>query len=110
MENELLIAQRIKSLRTGANMTQEEFGDLVGVTKHAVSRWEKGLVRNMKTEIVTALSQKFDVSPLWLMGYDTPKRELSKAGSETLTEIRNLLAEYDEGQLVKLLKFMKDFL
>ena len=36
------IARNIKKIRTGADMTQEEFGEVAGVSAMAVSQWENG--------------------------------------------------------------------
>lgn len=36
------VAENIKAVRTSHNMTQEEFGDIVGVSYMAVSQWETG--------------------------------------------------------------------
>ena len=36
------ISDRIKKYRASANITQKEFGDMIGVTAQAVSKWERG--------------------------------------------------------------------
>ncbi|WP_314587893.1 helix-turn-helix transcriptional regulator [Paenibacillus terrigena] len=39
----IMFQDRIKTLRLERNMTQQELGDLLGVTAQAVSKWETGL-------------------------------------------------------------------
>ena len=41
MINEICIAQNIKEFRTSRNLSQKEFGRLVGVSAQAVSKWER---------------------------------------------------------------------
>jgi len=41
--DEIMFQDRIKTLRLERNMTQQELGDLLGVTAQAVSKWETGL-------------------------------------------------------------------
>lgn len=43
MPEEIKFHDRIRKLRTERNMTQQELGDLLGVTGQAVSKWETGL-------------------------------------------------------------------
>ena len=38
----ITISDRIKKYRASANITQKEFGDMIGVTAQAVSKWERG--------------------------------------------------------------------
>lgn len=43
MMNEIKFQDSIKTLRLERNMTQQELGDILGVTAQAVSKWETGL-------------------------------------------------------------------
>ena len=53
--------ERVKAVRTGAGLTQEQFASRLGVTRQAVSNWENG--RNLPDiEVVIAISQTFGVS------------------------------------------------
>lgn len=53
MMDEILFQDRIKTLRLERDMTQQELGDLLGVTAHAVSKWENGIA----TPDITLLSK-----------------------------------------------------
>lgn len=59
---------RIKRLREENKMTQEELGALVGVQKAAVQKWESGLVKNLKRDVLETLAEYFNVDPSYLMG------------------------------------------
>lgn len=37
------LKDRIAAVRKAAGLTQEQLGELVGVTRQAVSKWESGL-------------------------------------------------------------------
>lgn len=43
VEDEITFHQRMKKHRSERNMTQQELGDMLGVTGQAVSKWETGL-------------------------------------------------------------------
>lgn len=57
------VGQLIKQLRTERGMTQEELGEILGVKKAAVQKWESGTVQNLKRATIKALSEYFEVSP-----------------------------------------------
>ena len=57
------VGQLIKKLRTERGMTQEELGEILGVKKAAVQKWESGTVQNLKRATIQALSEYFGVSP-----------------------------------------------
>ena len=59
MENNVIRAARIRK-----NLTQEELGKRVGVTKSAVMKWEKGIVENIKRSTIIKLAAELDLSPL----------------------------------------------
>ena len=56
---------RIKLLRKNLNLSQEEFGTRIGITRASISNIEKG-TRNMSEQTVKSIYREFNVSPLWL--------------------------------------------
>lgn len=68
--------ERIKLLRTKANMTQEELGDLLGVQKAAVQKYENGLIINFKRETIEKLASIFNVTPSYILGWDKFDNEI----------------------------------
>ncbi len=68
--NEDLMGRRIKMKRTELGLTMEMLGDILGVGKSAVNKWEKGKVKNIKRSTIAQMAQLFEVSPVWLMGLD----------------------------------------
>lgn len=67
------LGQEIKRLRLERGYTQQQLGELLGVQKAAVQKYEKGTVKNLKQETIARLCQVFDVSPAVFMDavYDT---------------------------------------
>lgn len=63
------IGERIKHLRKRANLTQTELGNLLGVKKASIQKYENGSVVNLKTETVETLASVFDVSPAYILGW-----------------------------------------
>ena len=54
------IAKAVLKIRQDNKLSQEQFAEMVGVTKQAVSRWEMGVsVPNINTLIL--ISEKFDI-------------------------------------------------
>ena len=53
------IGQTIKSLRNKNNMTLTQFGNIVGVSAAAVSKWESG--EGIKTESLMKISNYFNI-------------------------------------------------
>ncbi|ADY54677.1 phage repressor like transcriptional regulator, XRE family [Syntrophobotulus glycolicus DSM 8271] len=58
----------IKQLRLKKGLTQEELGNLIGVKRAAVNKWETGSVENLKRSTIEKLSAIFGVSPIQLLG------------------------------------------
>lgn len=72
----------IKQLREQRDLSQEELGNLCGVNRAAVSKWEKGHVENIKRSTIKRLSEIFGVSPCELMCFDEPTEEESRIQKE----------------------------
>ena len=57
------IGNLIKKLRTEKGYSQEQLGNMLGVQRAAVQKWECGIVKNLKRETIKKLSEIFDVPP-----------------------------------------------
>lgn len=68
--NEDIMGKRIKMKRTELGLTMEMLGNILGVGKSAVNKWEKGKVKNIKRSTIAHMAVIFECSPVWLMGMD----------------------------------------
>lgn len=66
------VGNYIKSLRKNKGLTQEELGNMIGVKKAAVQKWESGMVQNLKRNTIKQLSEIFEVSPASFIDDDDP--------------------------------------
>ena len=64
------MGNRIKDLRINAGLTQEQLGDLVGLQKSAIAKYENGKTENMKRNVIKKMAEVLGVSPSYLMGFD----------------------------------------
>ena len=64
--NQEKIGKLIAELRKEKNLTQEELGRKLGVTKNAVSKWERGLSL-MDMSLLKPLSVVLDISIVELL-------------------------------------------
>lgn len=57
------VGDYIKKLRTEKGLTQEELGEMLGVKRAAVNKWESGMVQNLKRTTMQKLAVIFNVNP-----------------------------------------------
>lgn len=57
------IGQRIKVARLAKGYTQEQLGEMVGVKKSAVAKWENGRVSEIKRSNLKKLSEALGINP-----------------------------------------------
>lgn len=60
--------KKLKARREELKLTLEQVGDIVGVSKSTVAKWESGFIENMKRDKIMLLSKALEVSPLWIIG------------------------------------------
>ncbi len=87
---ELYIGKNIKRLRQQKGLTQEQLGNLVGVSTAAVSKWESGITYPDIT-LLLPLASAFGASLDALVGYDEAK--LEQQITKTLEHYRQLHLE-----------------
>ncbi|WP_328591072.1 XRE family transcriptional regulator [Pseudoxanthomonas winnipegensis] len=68
-----MIGDRIKELRTGAEMTQEQFAVIAGTTKQYVGRLEKGINKDPNPKMIEAWARRFRVRMEWITTGNGPK-------------------------------------
>lgn len=56
---------RIKQIRLSCGLTLEKFGERIGVTRAAVSKWENG-DRSIADSMVVSICREFNVNEHWL--------------------------------------------
>ncbi len=72
-----VVGQQIKKFRVAKGITQEQLGELVGVTTQAVSKWERGGTPDI--ELLPTLSQVLSVSIDALFGVEEESLSLTVA-------------------------------
>lgn len=61
---------RIKELRERKELTQEELGNMLGLGKSAIAKYENGRVENIKRSIIEQISEILECKPSYLMGWE----------------------------------------
>lgn len=73
----MLTGELIKYYRKRRGITQEELAARLGTTKQTISRYEKGIIANMKRSTVIQIAHELDVDAAVLFGLDL--NEITKA-------------------------------
>lgn len=91
----MTINERVKEVRKRLNLSQEEFGNRIGLSKSGISNIENG-TRNVTPKHVKLIGMVFNINESWLMNGEpdceeeyVPHRNLSDYSiDELLEEIR----------------------
>lgn len=93
------IKDLIKMRREELGLTYEALGNIVGVGKSTVRKWETGMIENMRRDNIVALSKALNISPSILMGWeeiDTDKKENNKTETSISIKEHKLLKSFNE--------------
>ena len=80
----------IKSRRIELNLTLEQVGDLVGVGKSTVRKWETGDIENMKRDKIVKLAKALRVSPSYIMGIEDEQPQLETLPVKNSSRFKNI--------------------
>lgn len=78
---------KLRQRRLELGLTLEEVGNVVGVGKSTVRKWETGDIANMRRDKIALLAKALQVSPSFIMCLDddtTDEKKLSKADIERI--------------------------
>ena len=79
------IGQKIRIARITKGLTQEQLGNLVGLQKSAIAKYENGRVVNIKRSTLQKLAQALDLKGSDLIIEDDPK-EVAELGAKVLLD------------------------
>jgi SOS-response transcriptional repressors (RecA-mediated autopeptidases) len=68
-ENLARAAMRLREIRESSGVNQKEFAELFGVNHTTYNRYESGDIKKMPANLIESISLKFDINPVWLMGF-----------------------------------------
>lgn len=69
---------KLKQRRLELGLTLEQVGNLCGVGKSTVRKWEEGIINNMGRDKIVLLSKALRVSPLFILEDDEKVKTLTK--------------------------------
>ena len=69
----------IQARRKELGLTLEEFGQIVGVSKTTIQRWESGEIKNQRRDKIVKLAQALQTTPAQLMGWAETDTDLSSS-------------------------------
>lgn len=67
------IGQKIKKARLERGLTQQELGDIVGVQKSAIAKYENGRVVNIKRSTLQKIAKALNIRPSELVFTESPR-------------------------------------
>ncbi|KYD24578.1 helix-turn-helix domain-containing protein [Parageobacillus toebii] len=97
-----ILGSRLKKLREKHNLTQERAGEIFGLTKYQIHRYESG-ISNPDPDIINKFADYYGVSADYLLGRtDDPHGyapETKVEEENTLVKINQLIKEYGIEQM-----------
>ena len=103
-EGSEIVKPDLKQRRLDLKLTLEEVGDMVGVGKSTVRKWETGDIENMKRDKIVKLAKALKVSPAYVMGMEEEPAKIVPIKSATvpvLTKVSAGLPMYAEENIIE---------
>lgn len=89
------IGELIRNRRIELKLTLEEVGNMVGVSKSTVKKWEDGYISNMKRDKIALLAKALQIEPVSLITGELITTSLENDSSFVLSEHeKNLISAY----------------
>ncbi len=104
------MGQKIYNLRIQKGLTLEELGNMVGVGKSTVRKWENGMIANMKRDKILKVSEVLDTTPAYLMGWKE-EEQTQKESPKIMHHYNQLndLGKYEAEKRVEELTFLPQY-
>lgn len=103
--------ERLRQRRLDMGLTLEEVGRPLGISRSAVNKYERGVIKNIYTSVVESFATVLRCSPGYLMGWtDDPLEGMhpSFSMSPELLALNDALDQLNEEGKEKLLDYAAD--
>ena len=112
------IGKLIHTRRTELNLTLEEIGNYVGVSKSTVKKWEDGYISNMKRDKIASLAKILKINPVALITGDNEDMKTNIHFTQNVESVlsiseKHLIQNYNklnEKGKEKLLEYSEDLI
>ena len=86
--NRLTKGERIKKLRQRDNYTLDEIADKLGTSRQTIFKYENGIVTNIPSDKIEQLALIFNVTPAYIMGWETKEKEKDNGQSRIWKNVK----------------------
>lgn len=90
----MTMGERIRFYRNKQGLTMEQLGDMLGVRRAAVMKYEDGSVENIKRSTIKRMAEIFGVSPCYLMWGEETETTVTQFPKSLTDPERQLLAAF----------------
>ena len=102
----MTIGERIKSLRKEQNLTQTELASKVGTTKQNIYKYENGIITNIPSDRLLAISNALNVSPAAFFDSANEKSTPQTERDVLKQKVIELLAQLTEDELKEAARYL----
>ena len=103
--------ERIRQLREGKKLTQEELARLLETKRQTISKYEKGIVTNIPSDRIEAMARILDTTPEYILGWDMEEKPANDDGlTDNQRELIAFATTLSEEQAGKVLQLMKSII
>ena len=90
----MTMGERIRFYRTQQGLSLEKLGDMLGVQRTAILKYENGSVENIKRSTIKRMAEIFGVSPCYLMWGEETETTVTQLPKGLTDPERQLLAAF----------------
>lgn len=98
----MTIGERLRRLRIEKGLTQEEVGNILGITKAAVQKYENGSITNFRSDTIRKLCKLFGIAPAYFI-FDDVENDYSSTNSE---QLRGMIIKHFGERFVRFLDIL----
>lgn len=101
-------SERLRKRRIDMGLTQEEVGEVVGISRSGVQKHEKGIIKNVTTSTVELFARALHCAPGYLMCWTDDPRTSGGSGDQALDRLISMWESMGDDGRAKILEYADD--